>query len=96
MNNCISCRAIYSENYIISTNTTDSTEDFPVSDHHLGLYSGTVIGYIALEVLRSICVLFVTTTSARSLHDKMFHVILHAKLNFFERTPIGTYAYYRK
>ena len=70
-------------------NNTGTSKDFPEFHNYLEVYIGIVAAYVVLEVVRTTAIVFVTTTSSKSLHDSMFKVILHAKLNFFERTPIG-------
>ena len=58
-------------------------------DERVGIYGGTVLGVIILNLIRTIAFFFVCVNASRVLHNRMFASILRAPVLFFDTNPIG-------
>jgi ATP-binding cassette subfamily C (CFTR/MRP) protein 4 len=58
-------------------------------DQRVGVYGGTVLSVIIVNLTRTIAFFFVCVNASRILHNQMFASILRAPVLFFDTNPIG-------
>ena len=59
------------------------------TDQRVGIYVGTVLGVVLINLTRTIAFVFVCVNASRILHNRMFASILRAPILFFDTNPIG-------
>ena len=58
-------------------------------DQRVGVYGGSVLAVILLNLTRTIAFFFVCVNGSRVLHNRMFASILRVPVLFFDTNPIG-------
>ena len=59
------------------------------TDQRVGIYGGTVLGVVLINLTRTISFFFLCVNASRILHNHMFASILRAPILFFDTNPIG-------
>ncbi|KAI9225781.1 MAG: P-loop containing nucleoside triphosphate hydrolase protein [Piptocephalis tieghemiana] len=57
--------------------------------YYLGIYALIGAGVIIMDVVKSLTLFSGSVQASRSIHEELMHRILHARVRFFDVTPLG-------
>ena len=66
-----------------------TTEDTVDAWHYLLIYAGIGLFYIIISLIREALIFWGSLRASSKLHQKLFHAVTRAKLQFFDTTPLG-------
>ena len=55
----------------------------------ISVYSGIILGSLALNFSRAIPLILLCINASRVLHNRMFRSVLHTPVRFFDINPVG-------
>ncbi|KAL9112829.1 MAG: hypothetical protein Q9227_002906 [Pyrenula ochraceoflavens] len=71
----------------------ESTFRTPSTDvnvgYYLGVYALIAFAFLTVTFLREVFLFFGSITASRTLHQRLLHIVMHAKFKFFDSTPLG-------
>ena len=59
------------------------------SKHYMIVYVGLALGLLFTSLLEAVTYSVFSMKAARNLYNRMFSIVLHVPMIFFERNPVG-------